>query len=286
MRDEVEDALRSLSVEELLEAQRLVDSMLAGLVRLGRTLHHTPQGVSERRRYPRYPVNLQTTYTRERVCPGGAPAETAFQGAVVRDISRGGVRFFTGERVEVGEILTFYLPGESGVRKLFVEVMRVTPRGEQFECGGAFVGLDRVLVARRTQGQKAETPEVLVVAQSDPERDALVNLLLRQGYGVDLANSAQEALRKLTKHGYRIVLAAGSLLLATKGRLLDELRALKGDFRIIAIASASELEGPDGQALRTCDDFICEPERAQEVQAVLGRTCLRRAVADAIPTSA
>jgi len=275
MRKELDEALRGLSVEELLEARRLIDGLLAQLERAGGCVPHTPPDGAERRRFPRYAINLQVTYFRHRAAAGGVPAGSAVLEAVVRDISRTGVRFFTNERLEIDEILTFYLPGPLGVRKLFVEVTRVEARGKQYECGASFIGLDRVLAAQRTEEQRTETAQVLVVSEPCPERDALANLLLRQGYAVHMANSVPDAVAMLGWRRCRIVLAAGPLLLAEGGRLLKELQRLRDEVLSIAIASASDMDGPDGEALRTCHDFICEPDRAQEVRVVLGRTYRR-----------
>ena len=278
MRKELEEALRSLSIEELLEARRLIDGLLTQLERASGPAHPPPGG-AEKRRLPRFAVNLAVTYFRHRAGSEGVPASSAVQEAVVRDISRSGVRFFTGERIEADEILTFYLPGPMGVRKLFVDVTRSEPRGKQFECGASFVGLDRVLAAQRTEEQRTEVAQVLVIGEPCPERDALGNLLLRQGYAVHMANSVPDALAMLSWRRCRIVLAAGPLLLAEEGRLAKELKALRGEVLSIALVSASDLDGPDGEALRACHDFISEPDRAQEVRVVLGRTFRRLAAA-------
>jgi len=281
MHKELEEALRSLSVEELLEARRLIDGLLSQLEKAGGTAHQPPAGGTEKRRFPRYSINLAVTYFRHRAGSGEKTAGSAIQDAVVRDISRLGVRFFTSERLAVDEILTFYLPGPLGVRKLFVEITRSELRGKQYECGASFVGLDRVLAAQRTEEQRTEAAQVLVVGEPCPERDTLANLLLRQGYAVHMANSVPDALAILSWRRCRIVLAAGPLLLAEDRRLLKELQTVRGEVLSIAVVSASDMDGPDGEALRSCHDFISEPDRVQEVRVVLGRTFRRLTAAQA-----
>ena len=274
MRDDLANALRSLSVEELLEARRYIDRLLEDLASRPGAQRPAPQGVSERRRFDRYSVNLQVTYFRhsaKSTIGPGAPVRDA----VVRDISRGGMRFFASEALEPSELLTVYLPGALGVRRLFVEVRRAERRGSQYECATSFVGLDRVLEAQKAEEERGEAVQVLVVCEPCPERDTLIDLLVKQGYTAHVANGVPEAMGMLTLHRCSLALAAAPLLLAEGGELLQALERRSSDVLTIAIVSTSDVDGPASERLRACHDFISEPERAQEVRVVVGRTYRR-----------
>ena len=275
MRQDLAESLRGLSVDELLEARRFIDRLLAELADRPGAGRPAPPGMSERRRFGRYSLNLHITYfrhsTKSTVGPGGVPV----QDAVVRDISRGGIRFFATQALRPNELLTIYLPGALGIRKLFVEVVRVERRGSQYECGASFVGLDRVFEAQKTEEERGEAVQVLVVCKPCPERDTLGDLLVRQGYTAHVANSVPEAGGMLNLHRCSLVIAAAPLLLAEGGELLRELERRADDVLSIAMVSASEIDGPMGERLRACHDFLSEPDRAQEVRVVVGRTYRR-----------
>ena len=273
MRADIAEALRGLTVDELLETRRYIDRLLARLEdEPGAQRPPAPDG-HERRRFSRYSVNLQVTYFRHG-STSNTGASPSVREAVVRDISRGGIRFFAADSLEPNELLTVYLPGALGVRKLFVEVERIERRGNQFECGASFVGLDRVFAAQKAEEERAETP-VLVVCEPFPERDTLLELLVKQGYTTHVASSVPEAANMLNLHRCSIVIAASPLLLDDGGTLLKELEARSGDVLSIAMISAYDIDGPIGERLRACHDFLSEPDRAQEVRVVVGRTYRR-----------
>lgn len=276
--NEREEALRGVTADDLTEGRRLTEGLLAQLERSGSPARPVSPGVVERRRFGRYALNVPVTYFRHRDSATGKLLGTAVQEAIVRDISRGGVRFFASEALDAGEVLTFYVPGPLGVRKLFVEIIHVEPRGGQFECGASFVGLDRVFAAQRVEDSRSETVHALLVGEPCPERDALAELLTKQGYTVHVANGVPDACAALSQEARGVVLATGPMLLAEGGRLANELNARRDDVLSIAIVSTSDIDQPESEPLRACHDFISEPGRAQEVRVVLGRT-YRRLVA-------
>jgi hypothetical protein len=274
VREDLATALRGLSADELLGARRYVERLLEELASRPGARRSPPSGVAERRRFDRYSVDLRATYlchsTSADERPGGPRRE-----AVVRDISRGGLRFFAHEALEPGELLTIHLPGPLGVRKLVAEVLRVERRGSQYQCAAAFVDLDRIVAARQGGEARAEAVRVLVAWEPCPERDALTDLLVKQGYTAHVANGVPEVLRVLALHRRVLVLASAPLLLADGGALLRELEGRAADVVSVAIATISELDGPGGPRLRACHDFLCEPDRPQEVRVVVGRACRR-----------
>lgn len=275
MREELAQALRSLSVEELLEARRYIDRLLDELSRRpGAQRPGPPQGAAERRRFDRYSVSVPIGYFRHSAT-STMGTDAPVREAVVRDISRGGLRFFATEALEPNELLTVYLPGALGVRRLFVEVRRVERRGAQYECGCSFVGLDRVLEAQEAEEERGETVQVLVVWEPCTERDALIDLLVKQGYSTHVANAVPEAAGMLNLHRCSLVLAAAPLLLAEGGELLKELERRSEDVLSIALIRASDVDGPTGERLSGCHDFISEPDRPQEVRVIVGRTYRR-----------
>jgi len=275
VRKDIEEALRGQSVEELLETRQFIERLLAELETRQGSKRLLPPGMTERRRFDRYAIDLRVTCfrhsTRATMGPGGAPV----QDAVVRDISRSGLRFFTAQALKANELLTVYLPGAVGVRKLFVEVMRVTQRGDQYECGASFVGLDRVLAAQKVEEERGEVMQVLVVCEPCAERDTLCKLLVNQGYTVHVANGVPEACSMLEVHSCGLVVASAPLLLSEGRRLLDELAARGEDCLTVAIVRAYEMDGPAFEPLRACHDFLSEPTSAQEVRVVMGRVYRR-----------
>ncbi|MFP4055832.1 MAG: PilZ domain-containing protein [Candidatus Brocadiia bacterium] len=276
MRQAIEEVLRSLSVEELREARRTIDELLA---RRAGPARPQPRGWGgpDRRAFERHPIDLEVSFLRHRPGGPGRRGEQGLHRAMVRDISRGGLRLFTRAGLEPGEVLTVYLPGSLGERRVFVEVARAERRGDQWECGASFVGLDRVLASHRPE-EEGRLAQVCVACEPGPERERLTGLLVKQGYTVYVANSVPEAVSLVGAHGCSLVLAAAPLLVAEGGRLVAELAARRQRVVTIALASASALEGPGGEALRACDDYIAEPQRPDEVGLVVGR-CYRRLVA-------
>ncbi|MFW6162210.1 MAG: PilZ domain-containing protein [Planctomycetota bacterium] len=275
MREDLAQALHGLSADELLETRRFIDRLLEQLSsHPGAQRPGPPPGASERRRFDRYSVNLSVTYFRHNA-RSQMGADAPVRDAVVRDISRGGLRFFATEALEPNELLTVYLPGALGVRRLFVEVRRIERRGNQYECGGSFVGLDRVVAAQEAREERGEIAQVLVACEPCTERDALVDLLVNQGYTVHVANAVPEAASMINVHPCSLVLAAAPLLLAEGGTLLKELGRRSENILSIALVKACDVDGPTGERLQTCHDFICEPHHPQEVRVVVGRTYRR-----------
>lgn len=278
MRKEVEEALRSLTAEELEHARRYIEHLLAKLQGSGALARKLPEGAADRRQFERYALNLPATYFRHAVArerPGAVEA----QDALVRDIARGGVRFFANEALAPGEVLTLYMPRALGVRKLFIEVRWAERRGGQFECGASFVGLDRVFAAQKVEEQRSEAAQMLLVCAPGPERDGLRGLLVKQGYSVNIANGVPEACAALETLPSAVVLARGPMLLAEDARLLKAVEARRGAALSIALVPTSELDDPANAPLRGCSDFIADPTHAQEVRPVVARTCRRLAAA-------
>ena len=99
VRDEIAEALRGLTVDELLETRRYIDRLLTRLQDdPGAQRPPAPDG-HERRRFSRYSVNLQVTYFRH-ASASNVRAGPSVRDAVVRDISRGGIRFFAADPLE------------------------------------------------------------------------------------------------------------------------------------------------------------------------------------------
>jgi len=280
VRKELEEALESLTPDELLEARRYIDQLLATLEQSDGLARGVREEAVEQRAFERYSINLAVTYFRHGVASEGRGGAVV-QDAVVRDIARGGVRFFTKDTLERGDLLTFYLPAQLGVRKLFVEVRWVKPRDGQLECGAAFVGLDRVFAAQKAELKRSEAVRMLVVCEPCAERDALADLLVKQGYQVDMANSVPEAVELLGRFRCALLLASAHMLKAEGVELLRAAEARKGEALSIALAEASELDSPENAALRRCHDYITQLDHPQEVRLIVARACQRLAAAQA-----
>jgi len=276
VRDDLAAALRGLPPEELLEARRYVERLVESAAERPGALRPAPPGVPERRRHARYWVNVRATYFRHSMDAADSQVGPLRE-AVVRDISRSGIRFFAHEALEPGELLTVHLPSPLGVRRLCAEVVRAERRGSQHECAAAFVDLDDVVAAERHAEREAAGVHVLVAAEEGPERDALTELLVKQGYTVHTANAVPEALAMVTLHRCAIVLATAPMLLADGGMLLLELGKRAADVLSIALVTVSDLDGPNAARLRACHDFLCEPDRPHAVQVIVGRAYRRLA---------
>ena len=275
----VEEVLNELTAEELLEARRLIDRLLEELRQQGGLARPAPEGMSEARQFERYSVNLQVTYFRHAAAQekGGA---AAVQDALVRDIARGGIRFFTAEILEPTEVLTFYLPRPLGIRKLFVEVRWVERRGGQFECGARFVGLDRVFAAQRTEERRSEAVQIILASEPSAELESLEKLIVQHGYSAYRANSVPEALAALDAHPRSILLGSAPLLLAEDARLIQAVEEGGGSILSVVVATPSELDDPQIAPRRRCHDYIVEPDHAHEVRVVVARVYRRLAAAE------
>ena len=280
MRKEMEDFLNGLGPDELVQARRYIDRLLTTLQQTPGLVRPAPEGAPEHRRFERYEVNLPITYFRHSAARRPQGSVTAQEG-LVRDIARGGVRFFANELLEPGEVLTLYLPRPVGVRKLFVEVRWAERRGGQIECGASFVGLDRVFAAQRTEERRSETVQLLVACEPCPEREALESLLVKNGYMVHMANSVPEACSALAEMDSAVLLAGAAMLVSEDERLLKAVEGLDGKVVSVALISASELDDPALAALRRCHDYIADTEHTQEVRLIIGRNAGRLLAAQA-----
>jgi hypothetical protein len=280
MRKELEEFLNGLGPDELVQARRYIERLLTTLQQTPGLVRPAPEGAPEHRQSERYEVNLPITYFRHAAARRPHGTVTAQEG-LVRDIARGGVRFFAAESLEPDEVLTLYLPRPVGVRKLFVEVRWAERRGGQIECGAAFVGLDRVFAAQKAEERRSEAVRLLLACEPCPERDALQSLVVKNGYTVHMANSVPEACSELEKTESTMLLASAAMLVSEGERLLKAAEGLAGKVLSIALVSASELDDPALAALRRCHDYIADTEHAQEVRLIIGRNAGRLLAAQA-----
>jgi len=92
---------------------------------------HSP---AERRRHPRRSADLVISFTRLR-------DERRYSG-ILRDLSQGGVRFTTGERLGMNEVINVVITGrnvETRIRAV-AQVVRITKRNSDYEVGVRFTG--------------------------------------------------------------------------------------------------------------------------------------------------
>lgn len=279
MRAQVEDALRSLTIGELVEARRFIDGLLTQLQDSGEAAPGQPPAGLERRRFGRYALDLSVTYVRHRTSGASRLPRLDLGEATVQDISRGGIGFATAEPLEVDEVLTVYLPGPMGVRKLYIEVLHVQLRGSRYECGAAFVGLDRVLAVQRTEPEVDDDVLVVLACEPGAEWDALANLLAKSGYSVRPAKSVPEACSMLAECAGCLLVATAPMMLAEGSKLLNASAARPNEVLSIVIISTSEVDRPENTALASCADFIADPTHAREVAVVVDRTYYRLAAA-------
>ena len=275
MRDQAERFLRSLRVGELLEAREIIEELLRAAEESPEAAPAAQGPATERRRFSRHTLSLPVTYFRHRAAGSAHRSAAGVRHAVVRDISRGGIRLVATEPLVPDEVLTVYLPGPLGVRKLFVSVTHVQKRGARYECGAAFVGFDRVYSAHRTEVKREESAQVLVACEPSKDRNALADLLAKQGYVPIVANSVPEACETLEGSACPLIVAGPSMLLAEEGRLLDELEARGDGVLSILFISACDVDLPENERVAHCDDLLSAPPWGEEVRSILRRASER-----------
>ena len=107
---------------------------------------------ADRRRFPRHEADLMAEYRR-------SDDPHQYFGRV-HDISRGGLRFYTSERLREGEVLQAAVRalGEESVQaqvEAYLRVVRVTAHGNLYEIGGRFVAAGEAGFGRRERRRDA-----------------------------------------------------------------------------------------------------------------------------------
>lgn len=274
MKAELREALRQLAEDELLEVRDYVDRLLAAL----RASGASPQGnraAQEKRRFERYSLDFPVNYlphSAARRHRGQAPLRQA----VARDISRSGVRLLCREALRAGERLSLYLPRATGTRKVLAQVTWCRRVEEGFECGARFLGFERLLAERPSGPQGCQ---VVVACEPGPQRAALRDLLVKDGYYVVMANGVPEVVADIAKGEPLILVASPAALLADEERLLRACEEARDTVVTIAIAPACEPEALPDTLLARCHDHISDPQRPEEVLMVVERAWRRLAAA-------
>lgn len=108
-------------------------------------------------------------------------------------------------------------------------------------------------------------PNILVVDDEELIRLSLSKLLEKQGYSVDVASSAEEALGKLKEDGYQIVISDIMMPDMDGIELLKRIKDLDRGVYVIMITAYASLERAIASLKHGAGDFIQKPYETREI---------------------
>lgn len=270
---QLQDDLRRLSLDELRTAKDFVDELIQELEKHGaRQPEAAPTG-SERREHQRFDVDLSGKFFRHRREKGDQSKPTFFE-AVVQDISRGGMRFMTSQVLGNGEILTFFLKSPGGSKKLYVEVMRVTNRGEVYEVGVQYVDQERLRAAQKADELRARSKQstnLVIGSRISALREEIKDVLLTEGYLAHTVNDPAEAYSRVEEVRPEILVSEPQFLESEQFNVLDAIAEKSIPIAVIAIVEPKELENPSNRSLQQAIDYIMTPPQSGEVRVIVNR---------------
>jgi DNA-binding NtrC family response regulator len=124
--------------------------------------------------------------------------------------------------------------------------------------------------------QEMSAPSVLVVDDDDAILDMVKDLLSDAGYGVQTANSAEDALAFTREHECDAVLT--DIQMPGKGglELLAELRALRPDTPVVLMSAFGSIRSAVAAMRAGALDYVTKPFEAEDLLAALERALERR----------
>jgi DNA-binding NtrC family response regulator len=117
--------------------------------------------------------------------------------------------------------------------------------------------------------------KILVVDDEKQIRIDLSEMLIEAGYDVSHVGSGTEALEKIKKEDYGVVLADIKMPGMSGMELLLEIKRLKPQIRVIMITAFASTKSAVEAMKKGADDYISKPFRIDEVEAAVKRafTC-------------
>jgi len=113
--------------------------------------------------------------------------------------------------------------------------------------------------------------KILVVEDEKQIRIDLSEMLMEAGYDVSHVGSGMEALEKIKKEDYDVVLADIKMPGMSGMELLLEIKRLKPQIRVIMITAFASTKSAVEAMKKGASDYISKPFRIDEVEAAVKR---------------
>jgi DNA-binding NtrC family response regulator len=125
---------------------------------------------------------------------------------------------------------------------------------------------------------------LLIVDDKAQMREVLQKFLLAEGYAVETAESAEEALEKFKKGSFDLVLSDIRMPLMDGNELLDSILKIKPDAVVILMTAFGSIEAAVEAIKQGATDYISKPFQMEEVLLRISRALkekkLEKRVAD------
>ena len=133
-------------------------------------------------------------------------------------------------------------------------------------------------------GHRSRPASILVVDDKEQMREVLQKFLTAEGYKVETAASAREALARLEARGYDLILSDIRMPGMDGNELLDRVRARDTEAIVILMTAFGSIEAAVSAIRRGAYDYISKPFEMSEIvlriQRALGNRNLQQRVAD------
>lgn len=120
---------------------------------------------------------------------------------------------------------------------------------------------------------------VLVVDDEHLMRRMVRSILVKEGYSVTQAVDGDDALAKLEKSRFDIVITDINMPGSDGFQLLSAIRQANPEIGVIVMTGFGDSTTPDRARQLGADEYITKPFNAREIEVIVERVCWRRLVA-------
>jgi len=119
----------------------------------------------------------------------------------------------------------------------------------------------------------------ILVVDDEPLMHKLVRgILVGKGYCVETAGDATNALDKLAKSGFDIVITDLRMPQTDGFELLAKIKGQWPDVGVIVMTGFGDARTPDRALAKGADEYITKPFNVREIEVIVERVCWRRMV--------
>ena len=120
---------------------------------------------------------------------------------------------------------------------------------------------------------------VLVVDDEHLMRKMVRSILVKEGYSVTQATDGDDALVKLEKSRFDIVITDINMPGSDGFQLLTAIREAHPEIGVIVMTGFGDSTTPDRARALGADEYITKPFNSREIEVIVERVCWRRLVA-------
>mgnify|MGYP006276311503 CR=1 FL=1 len=121
---------------------------------------------------------------------------------------------------------------------------------------------------------------ILVVDDEEAMRESLAAWLKKEGYWVDLAGSAEEALKKLSRHSFSLILLDIKMPGMDGLELLAKIKASDPRIMVVMITAYGSIESAVEAMKNGASDYLLKPFDPEELVLLIARLCKEKALTD------